>query len=174
MPPVISLVGKSHSGKTTLLEQLITELKGRGYRVIAMKHAEDIELDKEGKDSWRFSRAGSEAVVISSPEKMAIIRNTDRDLSLWELAEMVPGDYDVILAEGFKQSSALKIEVHRKEQGNDLLSPPGQLLAVVTDEPLDISVPQFSKDDIKALADMIEKNIKGQSKEEDVSLRRNA
>ncbi len=164
MPPLISIVGKSHSGKTTLLEQLIRELKGRGYRVVTMKHAGEVEVDKEGKDSWRFSRAGSEAVVVSSKEKLAIFKNNSADLSPRELAELIPWSYDVALAEGFKQSDNIKIEVHRKEQGKALLSSQSQLLAVVTDEPLDVAVPQFARDDIGAIADIIEKYINAESK----------
>ena len=64
MRPIISIVGKSESGKTTLLESLIIELKQRGYKVAIIKHAgEDFELDKQSKDSWRLSQAGSEVVA---------------------------------------------------------------------------------------------------------------
>lgn len=170
MPMIISIVGKSHSGKTTLLEKLVAELKGRGLRVVAIKHADDFELDREGKDSWRFSRAGSEAVVISSPQKLALLKETGRDLGLRELASLVPWGYDLVLAEGFKQSNAPKIEVYRREQGGELLTPPGQLLALVTDEPLEVGVPQFAKDDIAPLADLIEKAIREQARGEEVEM----
>jgi molybdopterin-guanine dinucleotide biosynthesis protein B len=60
----------------------------------------------------------------------------------------------------------MKIEVHRKEQGAELLVPPQQLLAVVTDEPLDVNVPQFNRDDTKGLADLIEKWLRKQPKDE--------
>ena len=67
MPPIISIVGKSESGKTTLLESLIARLKERDYKVVVIKHsAEDFELDEVGKDTWRFSQASSEASAISS------------------------------------------------------------------------------------------------------------
>ena len=171
MRPIISIVGKSEAGKTTLLENLIAELKRRGYKVAVIKHTnEDFELDKPGKDSWRLSQAGSEVVAISSPGRLAVIKQTEHDLSPRELSHLMRGDYDLILTEGFKEANTLKIEVHRKEQGGDLLCPPQQLLALVTDEPLGIDVPQFSKDEIQGLADLIEKKLQAQSKGEDVEL----
>jgi molybdopterin-guanine dinucleotide biosynthesis protein B len=160
MLPIISIVGKSDSGKTTLLESLIANLKQRGYKVAVIKHAaEDIELDTVNKDSWRFSQAGSEVSVISSAHKLAIIKNLEHDLAPQELVQFIGSDYDLILTEGFKQSNLPKIEVHRKEQGEELLSPPEQLLAVVTNEPLNVAAPQFSKDEIQKIADLIEKAV---------------
>jgi len=171
MQPIISIVGKSESGKTTLLEGLITELKQRGYRVAIIKHAaEDFELDTVNKDSWRFSRAGSEVSAISSAHKLAVIKNLEHDLGPQELAQFIFTDYDLILTEGFKQSNHPKIEVHRKEQGKELLSSPQQLLAVVTDEPLDVDVPQFARDETEKIVDLIENTLLAQRQENDVDL----
>ncbi len=171
MRPIISIVGKSEAGKTTLLEGLVTELKQRGYRVAVIKHTgEDFELDERGKDTWRLSQAGSEVVAISSFSKLAVIRQVERDLSLQELSDFIGWDHDIILTEGFRRSSTPRIEVHRKEQGRELLSPPQQLLAVVTDEPLDVDVPQFSKDGIQGLADLIENRLLAQRKQDDIDL----
>ena len=136
-----------------------------------IKHAgEDFELDRVGKDSWRLSQAGSSVVAISSATKLAVIRQVEHDQSPQELSRFIGWDYDLILTEGFKQSKAFKIEVHRKEQGGDLLCQPQQLLAIVTDEPLDIDVPQFSKDEIQPLADLIENRLPALRKEDDVDL----
>ena len=171
MQPIISIVGKSESGKTTLLEGLITKLKQRGYKVLVIKHTgEDFELDKVSKDSWRFSQAGSEVSAISSPHKLAVIKNLEYDLAPQELSHFIWWDYDLILTEGFKQSSHPKIEVHRKEQGKELLSPPEQLLAVVTDEPLDVDVPQFSRGEVQKIVDLIERTLLAQHREDDVDL----
>ncbi|MFC1915249.1 molybdopterin-guanine dinucleotide biosynthesis protein B [Chloroflexota bacterium] len=171
MQPIISIVGKSESGKTTLLEGLITMLKQRGYRVAVIKHAaEDFELDTVNKDSWRFSQAGSEVSAISSAHKLAVIKNLERDLVPQEIAQFIASDYDLILTEGFKQSNHPKIEVHRKEQGKELLSPPQQLLAVVTDEPLDVDVPQFASDETEKIVDLIESTLPVQRQENDVDL----
>jgi len=171
MKPIISIVGKSESGKTTLLESLIAELKQRGYRVAVIKHSgEDFEFDTVNKDSWRFRQAGSEVTAVSSAHKLAVIKNMEHDLNPPELAQFIGSDYDLILTEGFKQSNHLKIEVHRREQGKELLSPLKQLLAVVTDEPLDLDIPQFSRDEIQKIANLIEKTVISQNQENDVDL----
>ena len=171
MRPIVSIVGKSESGKTTLLESLIIELKQRGYKVAVIKHAlEDIELDKQGKDTWRFSQIGSDVVAISSPHKLVLMKKLERDFSPQELSRFIAWDYDLILTEGFKQSGTIKIEVHRKEQGEGLLSPVKQLLAVVTDEPLDVDVPQFSKGEVQGLTDLIENKLLAQRRGDDVDL----
>ena len=125
-----------------------------------IKHSsKDVELDTVNKDSWRFSRAGSEVSAIVSPHKLAVFKNLEHDLEPQELSRFIDPDCDLILTEGFKQSHHPKIEVHRKEQGKELVSPPGQLLAVVTDEKLDVAVPQFSRGEIRKIADLIERTL---------------
>ncbi len=168
MPPIISVVGKSESGKTTLLELLVAELKRRGYKIAVIKHAgeEGFELDKKGSDTWRLTEAGSEVVAISSPSKVAVLKPVARDLSPAELSRFIGWDCDLILTEGFKKSETPKIEVHRRDQGKGLVSPTDTLLAVITDEKLDVAVPQFSKDNVKGLADLIERKLKAEPEED--------
>lgn len=171
MRPIISVVGRSESGKTTLIERLIAELKQRGYRVAVLKHSgEEVELDTVNKDSWRFSRAGSDISAVTSANKLAIFSKLEHDFTPQELAGFICWDCDLILTEGFKKSAHPKIEVHRKDQGHDLVSPPQQLVAVVTDEPLEVSAPQFSRDDVKPLADLIVTRIKSQQSGPDVDV----
>jgi molybdopterin molybdotransferase len=164
--PVVSIVGKSESGKTMLMEQLITEFKRRGYKVAAVKHCHGgMEIDHAGKDTWRFAEAGSDAVCISSPDKLAFIKNVAHDLSIDEVLPIIGPEFDLILVEGFKKSRLPKIEVHRKELGDDLLCSPGELSAVVTDGSLDTVTadscgpPTFRWGDTVAIADFIEKSF---------------
>jgi len=171
MHSIISIVGKSHSGKTTLLESLIAELKRRGHKVAIVKHSHHAnDLDTASKDTWRFTKAGSEISAINSLDHLAIYRRTDDYFDPQELSSFVLWDYDFILTEGFKGSNYPKIEVHRSEQGKELLTDPQQLLAVVTDEPVDVKAPQFSRDDIAGIADLIENAISNGKKENDISL----
>ena len=158
--PVVSIVGKSGSGKTTIVAQLIAEFKKRGVKVAAIKHSNrGVEIDQAGKDSWRFAQAGSDAVCVSSPDKLFLIKNVGRDSNINEVLSLVGSEFDLILAEGFKTSRIPKIEVHRKELGKDLLCPIEQLVAIITDEALDIGVPQFALGDAAAIADFIEKSF---------------
>jgi len=159
MPPIVSIVGNSKSGKTTLIEKLIGELKSRGYRVATIKHTpQGMTLDKPGKDNWRHLQAGSEATAISSPDKVVLIKPVASDVTLDEIARLFGEDYDIILAEGFRQGNAPKIEVHRRESGPPL-SGIKKLMAIATDEPLETKTRQFSLDDVKGLADLLEKGF---------------
>ena len=171
MVPIVSVVGKSGVGKTYVMEKLIAELKSRGYRVASIKHsASGFDIDQEGKDTWRHAQAGSDTVAISSSQKVAIIRKVDHDYNLAELYRFIGPDFDIILAEGFKQDKAAKIEVHRKKFGPDLLCTKEELLAVATDEKLDMDVPQYNFEDATGLVDLIEKRFFTQEKEDVVSL----
>jgi len=171
MHSIISIVGKSGAGKTTLLESLIGELKQRGYKVAIVKHSHHADdLDMADKDTWRFTKAGSELSAINSLDHLAIFRRIDHYFDPQEISSFIIWDYDLILTEGFKGSSYPKIEVHRKEQGGDLLTDTDQLLAVVTDEPLAIDAPQFNRDEVSKVADLIENNINSKNRENDVNL----
>ena len=171
MVPIVSVVGKSGVGKTYVMEKLIAELKSRGYRVASIKHsASGFDIDQEGKDTWRHAQAGSDSVAISSSQKVAIIRKVDHDYNLAELYRFIGPDFDIILAEGFKQDKAAKIEVHRKKFGPDLLCTKEELLAIATDEKLDMDVPQYNFEDDSGLVDLIEKRFFSQEKEDIVSL----
>jgi molybdopterin-guanine dinucleotide biosynthesis protein B len=168
---IISIVGKSDAGKTTLLENLIGELKRRNYKVAVVKHSHHADdLDTEKKDTWRFTRAGSDLSAINSLDNLAIYRHMDHYFDPQEISSFILWDYDIILTEGFKQSDYPKIEVHRRAQGKEGFTNPRGLLAVVTDEPLDVSAPQFSHDDIHGIADLIEKEILCRQKENDIDL----
>jgi molybdopterin-guanine dinucleotide biosynthesis protein B len=171
MRTIISIVGKSSAGKTTLLEKLIVELKQRGYKVAIVKHSHHKDdIDTATKDTWRFTKAGSELSAINSLDHLAIYRRIDKYFDPREISSFILWDYDIILTEGFKSSDYPKIEVHRREQGRELLTDPKDLLAVVTDEHLNIDAPQFSHNDITGIADIIEKTIIVQKGENDIEL----
>jgi len=171
MVPVVSIVGKSGVGKTTVMEKLIAELKKRGYRVATLKHnVHGFDIDLEGKDTWRYAQAGSDTVAISSSHKIAIIRKVGHDHTLAELNRFIGTDFDIILAEGFKQDKAPKIEVHRQELGAELLCNKEELLAIATDERLEIDVPQYTLEDARGIADLIEKRFFDREQEDIVAL----
>ena len=157
MPPIVSIVGKSGSGKTTFLEQLIREIASRGYKIATIKHTHhDISFDQAGKDSWRHAQAGAAATLVSSASKMQIIKPVAAEVTIEELACEFGEEYDLILTEGFSgRGTTPKIEIHRKAANLPLLNPEN-LIAVVTDEPLEVSVRQFELNDVKSVAAFIE------------------
>ena len=162
MLPIVSIVGQSQSGKTTLVERLVIEFKGRGYRVATVKHAcKDFDIDKQGKDTWRYTEAGSDAVAISAPQRLALIKLQDGNDSIDEILRLLGEDFDIIFIEGFHQAHVPKIEVYRKELNKGLRCDTGELKAIVSDDKLDVDVPQFSMEAISGIADFINERIIG-------------
>lgn len=159
MHPVVSIVGKSKSGKTAVIERLVQELKSRGYRVATIKHApRGTNFDQPGKDSWRHIEAGSEATVVSSTDNLVLVKPVSQDSTLEDIVRLLGEDYDIILAEGFKQGNAPKIEIHRKDAGA-LLKNIKKRIAIITDEQLETKARQFSFEDNKSLADLLERGF---------------
>ena len=173
MIPIISIVGKSDSGKTTLIEKLVPELTRRGYRIATVKHdVHGFEVDREGKDSWRHKQAGAHTVVISSPKKVALIRDVEKDLTLEEIREKLIQDVDLILSEGYKKDVQPKIEIFRKEKHKELLcTKDDNLVAIVSDKKFRVGVSCFFLDDIRGVADFIEKKYLQSEREGEVSLK---
>jgi len=153
MVPVVSFVGNSGVGKTTFLEKLIPVLKAQGYRLASIKHdVHKFTIDYPGKDSWRLTQAGSDIVILSSSEKLAMIEQVHEDRSLDDLVRMVSGKVDLVLTEGYRGAAALKIEVSRKAHSTALTARLDDLLAIVTDHRFDLDVPQFGLDDAGPVA----------------------
>lgn len=160
----VAFVAKSGSGKTTLLEKVISRLKDRGYKVGAIKHdAHRFDIDRPGKDSYRLTAAGADTMVISSPEKLALVKRHAASPPVEDLLAAYFTDEDIVLAEGFKSSALPKIEVHRRERSANLLCRGEErdpmLLAVASDEPLDLDVPLLDINDADAVADFIEREF---------------
>ena len=175
MIPILSIVGKSDSGKTTLIEKLVPELTRRGYRVATVKHdIHGFEVDREGKDSWRHKQAGAHSVVISSPTKAALIRDVEKDMNLDEIREKLIRDVDLILSEGYKKDVQPKVEVFRKEKHKKLLcTKKDHLVAIVSNRKFRVGVPCFDLEDTKGLANFVEKEFLKSKKEKEISLRVN-
>jgi molybdopterin-guanine dinucleotide biosynthesis protein MobB len=158
----VSFVAKSGTGKTTLLEKVICELKGRGWRVGVIKHdAQRFDIDHPGKDSYRLAAAGADTMLISSPEKLALIKRHEASQSIYDIIATYFQDVDIVLTEGFKQSDLPKIEVNRSELSSSLICR-GEfhdptLLAVASNQPLTLDVPLFDLNNAPAVARFIEK-----------------
>jgi len=160
----ISFVAKSGTGKTTLLEKVIARLKEKGYRVGVIKHdAHRFDIDYPGKDSYRLVAAGADTMLISSPEKLALIKKHAVPPSIAELLETYFTDVDIVITEGFKHGSLPKIELHRQERSATLICRGVEndptLQAVASDEPLELDVPVLDLNDTGAIADFIEEKF---------------
>ena len=157
MPQIICIVGRSQSGKTTLIEKLIPLLKDRGYKIGTIKHSHHIfDFDKTGKDSWRHRDAGAETVIIASAGKIAMVKNDDQ--GTLDGLQKYFDDMDLVITEGYKGEARPKIEVVRAARHADvLLKADSHLVAVVSDINFRLKVPVFNLEDIDGLADFIEK-----------------
>jgi molybdopterin-guanine dinucleotide biosynthesis protein MobB len=134
MSLIVSVVGRRNAGKTTLIERLVPALKSEGrrpLRVAVLKHdVHGFDMDREGKDTWRFSRAGADAVGIASPGRTAVLENA--------AAEVIPEGFlaslreppDLLLVEGFKRRPYPKIEAVGPEPA--LFAPPRSPLLIAS------------------------------------------
>ncbi len=163
--PAVSFIARSNTGKTTLLEKLITILKGRGYKVGVFKHdAHKFEIDHPGKDSHRLTLAGAETMLISSANKLAMVKQQPTP-PVEQLLEKYFSDVDLVLVEGFKRSSLPKIELYRAGHSDSQMICRGEnhdpsLLAVATDTELQLDVPQLDLNDPFQIADFLVAEMK--------------
>ncbi len=157
-PSVFIFVGHSGSGKTTLVEKLLPELTARGLRLATIKHAHHkVELDKEGKDSWRYKKAGAVLSMLVTSTELQIVADAVDRREPAQLAERFLGEADMVLAEGFSLAPGDKVEILRRE----CAKPPrcalaDGLIAIVTDmDEIYPQLPHFALDDIAGLADFL-------------------
>lgn len=152
---VFGIAGWSNAGKTTLIERLLPVLIARGLRVSLVKHAhEKFDVDRPGKDSYRFREAGAREVLISSPARWALMHEHrgDAEPGLVDLLAHLSA-CDLALVEGFKRDAIAKLEVHRVANGKPLIAPDDHWIgAIASDVPVDTVLPQFRLDDIDAIA----------------------
>ena len=158
MIPIISILGRSNTGKTTLIEKLVPELSRRGYRVATIKHAPSgFEIDREGKDSWRYKKAGAYKTILISNTELALMEVLEREYSVEELIALYIKDADVVLLEGHKNNPYPKIEMLRRDiaplprDGREHL-----WIGVIGDQRHDSGVPCFQMEEIQKLADLLE------------------
>ncbi|MFC1703790.1 molybdopterin-guanine dinucleotide biosynthesis protein B [Candidatus Omnitrophota bacterium] len=162
-PFIFSIVGKSDSGKTTLILKLLPELKGKGYKVAVAKHCpHGFDLDIEGKDSWRFTQAGSEGTFLSSDDGEALIRQKVNAVSLQQKIQNYFSDFDIVLMEGYNYESGIeKMQIIRKEIGG-LDVPSDGLIAYISDTALATDKPIFNPDDISGIISFVENRLSGE------------
>lgn len=159
MIPILSIVGKSDVGKTTLLVKVVRELTARGRRIATVKHdTHGFDIDHEGKDSWRHKQAGAVMTVISSPAKLALVTDTSHDHTLSEIRDRFVAGVELILTEGYKREIHPKIEVFRRGHYEDLLCVEDDNLVAIAGDPPNPPerVPVFDLNNVGPLCDFIE------------------
>jgi molybdopterin-guanine dinucleotide biosynthesis protein MobB len=153
----VHIVGRKNSGKTTLIVELVEYLSGQGYQIGTIKHTHHHhELDTPGKDSHRHREAGAAAVGILSPGMSAVFRPAfDSPDSSERYADMAPlfANCEIVLVEGDLQTTAKKVEVWRAAAApRPIAHEDPSIMAVVTDDPIDIAVSVWRRSDIASVA----------------------
>ncbi len=171
-PNIISITGRSGSGKTTFLEKLIPYLKRKGYSIGVMKHAHcGVDMDKKGKDSWRHKNAGAAATLVISPGLISMVKDYKEpdtiehdpsyniESTTIESVKHYLSDMDLVIVEGFKYALLPKLEIFRVGAGHDspLFLGDKNLVAFISDSDYYTTVPRFGLDDVQTVADFIEK-----------------
>lgn len=158
-PKVFAVSGVKNSGKTTLIEKLVTALTSKGYKVGVIKHdGHEFEADREGTDSFRHKQAGAKNVIIYSKTKVMMVKDQESP-SIEELIQL-QRDMDIVIIEGMKYSKFPKIEVVRAAISNQNVCDKQTLLALVTDTDLELSgVKKIGLNDIEALLKIVQDYI---------------
>jgi molybdopterin-guanine dinucleotide biosynthesis adapter protein len=160
-PPVVTVVGYSDSGKTTVVSSLIRILAGDGFRVASVKHSpHGHESDRPGSDTYRHRQAGAALVVASSPGSLTAFERVDRDMPLEAIVESIGEGIDIVIAEGFKTSTYHKVLVSESlpvpENVDSVVATVGRAAHLP-------GVPEFDLDTIHLLAEMIRERFLGQA-----------
>lgn len=160
--PVFGVCAQSSGmGKTTLLAQLLPLLGQRGIRVSMIKQAHaGFDLDRPGKDSYRFREAGAAQVLLSSPNRWVLMTEQTSGEDDARLLDMVQhldaGLADLVLVEGFRHAAIPKLEVFRASSGKTPLALADKdVLALATDTPIALAIPQFRLEDPLRISDFI-------------------
>ncbi|SCC33726.1 molybdopterin-guanine dinucleotide biosynthesis protein B [Kosakonia oryzendophytica] len=161
MIPLLAIAAWSGTGKTTLLKKLIPALCAHGIRPGLIKHTHhDMDVDKPGKDSYELRKAGAAQTLVASSQRWALMTETPDDSEL-DLAYLVSRmdalTLDVVLVEGFKHEAVAKLLLWRQNCGHSLqeLILDEHVIAVVSDESLEINVPVLDLNNIEQIVDFI-------------------
>ena len=134
--PTISIVGWSGSGKTVFIVEIISNLVNKGYKIATLKHnAHNFQIDKPGKDSYRHKEAGAQTVIISSKDRVAIIKETESEEDVINLINNnVDESYDLVIVEGFKTGNLPKIEVYRPSLDKGMITNDDKLISRIVND----------------------------------------
>ncbi len=152
-PVLLAVSGVKNSGKTTLIERLLPLLAEKGIRTAVIKHdGHGFTPDTPETDSFRYFSAGACGTAVFDGEKFSLSRRAS--VSEKELIAFFP-DIDLILLEGFKNSSYKKLELVRGGVSSSPVCDPGTCIALISDLDLITNLPLFHPDAVEDISAFI-------------------
>ena len=161
-PRVVGIVGYSNAGKTTLIEKLVRRFRAQGLRVAVVKHAHHgFDMDRPGKDSYRYREAGAGQVLIAAGLRWALLTETPQRAATLESLLPRLDPCDLVLVEGFRaEGSFPRIEVRRRGIDEPPLFPRDpQVVAVAADHVVPTTLPCLDLNDIAMIADFVARTV---------------
>ncbi|WP_090465389.1 molybdopterin-guanine dinucleotide biosynthesis protein MobB [Enterobacter sp. kpr-6] len=161
MIPLLAIAAWSGTGKTTLLKRLIPQLCASGIRPGLIKHTHhNMDVDTPGKDSYELRKAGAAQTLVASQQRWALMTETPEEPELdlaYLVSRMDASALDMVLVEGFKHEAVPKIVLFRQDCGHsvDALTLDKHVIAVASDVPLVVDVPQLDINDIPQITAFI-------------------
>lgn len=131
-PMITCIVGASNSGKTTLIQKLISELNERGYRVGTIKQSHHTDLLDTQKDDMKHYQAGANKTILVGQNTITTIQRISEEVVLEEMVEQFD-NVDIILVEGYKTSKYTKLEIVRSEISEESMCDSKDLKAIISD-----------------------------------------
>lgn len=162
MSQIISIVGRSSSGKTTLIEGLIRFFNKKGCSISIIKHIKhDFDIDYKGKDTHRYRLAGAFSSIITNDRMFAIISDIYDNMTPVDLANNFLSKSALVIIEGFREGDTPKIEVIGDSTEEPLfMSGVKNIVAIVSDRIIDSKLPLFKRNDIEGIGEFIEKLLR--------------
>ena len=110
--PIIGIYGKSNTGKTTLIVNIIEQLSKDGFNIASIKITDKkIGIDTKGKDTYKYGESGANLVVLSSQKETDFIIKKPKEISkIINLINQID-KYDLIIIEGANDKNTPKIRI---------------------------------------------------------------
>jgi len=161
---VFGVTGWKNSGKTTLMEKLISYFVGKGLKLGTIKRAHcGFDIDQPGTDSYRHREAGAQEVMIASEKRWAKMHEL-QDEGEQPLSELLKefGELDLVLVEGYKGDTHPKIQAVRpavtlkpmnNDKANNIVALAAETPVVAAD--LNVDGPVLDLNDVESIAAFI-------------------
>ncbi len=152
---IISIAGKKNTGKTTLINDLIPELKENGHKVGTLKYnIRKFDIDHEGKDTYKYFHSGADSIALTSQDKLAVVKKLPRPLKLNEIIETHLNDVGIVLVEGYRENDYPRIRIIDSQESKTVKEVSNNELLLVKEN---LKTKRFSIKDINKALDFIEK-----------------